>query len=170
MASGCWKRPPASGPARLTFNQSAYDPAQCEDDLSIPTAASSGGRTRTQESWSALPDGAADLEPYIVGVCEDCSDTHLEVYVALQNVGTVFAPPGVAVSVYGLSGTSTTLIQTLSTTEPVDPGERQAPLTFSVPRTSVGTSGLSVAVDTAGAIVECDEANNSDTWSSFTCP
>jgi hypothetical protein len=156
--------------ARLTFNQSAYDPAQCEDDLSIPTAASSGGRTRTQESWSALPDGAADLEPYIVGVCEDCSDTHLEVYVALQNVGTVFAPPGVAVSVYGLSGTSTTLIQTLSTTEPVDPGERQAPLTFSVPRTSVGTSGLSVAVDTAGAIVECDEANNSDTWSSFTCP
>jgi hypothetical protein len=161
--------------ARFTFNQSGYTIPGIEDDLSIPTSpdapwSTSWGSTRAQRSWSDQPDGAADLGVEVVGVCEDCVDSEINVYVSVSNLGAVFAPDGLTVSVYAVDGSTRTRITSTATTEPIYPGDRKAPLRFTIPVASVGTDGLYVKVDDDDDVRECDESNNTDTWDALTCP
>ncbi|MDP2316931.1 MAG: MopE-related protein [Pseudomonadota bacterium] len=164
--------------ARNVWNQHAYSSDNVNDDLSIPTSLASSWldhqNFRGQVSWSDDPAGAPDLETAVIGVCEACSSSGLEVYVVLDNTGAVFVPAGVNVALYADSGGTRTLLDVQQTSDVAYPGDRLAPLTFSVAVGDLGTDGLVVVVDDdgvgAGAHTEADETNNEGTWDALTCP
>ncbi|MDP2315278.1 MAG: MopE-related protein [Pseudomonadota bacterium] len=159
--------------ARFTSNQHAYSVLDIDDDLTVPAAPEGswieGWGLRAQRSWSDQPDGAADLAAVLLGVCEDCTPGDLDLYVSVENLGAVFVPDGVPVRVYAVDGAVETLLEEQLTTDPCEPGERQAPLRFTLAVADVGTDGLRVEVDSDDAVRECDESNNAGTWDALTC-
>jgi hypothetical protein len=163
--------------ARMTFNQHGYHPSQVEEDGSIPTTSQPWGDLngfRIQGPWAEEPLAGADLAPTVLGVCESCGVSTFNLYVAIENLGGLFAPAGVPVSVYAVNGTTRTRLATQETDEAIWPGERTAPMTFTLAESAVGATGLLVVVDDDGTsmdmIDECDETNNGGRWTEFECP
>ena len=155
--------------ARTTFLQHGLDVGLTEDDNSYHTSAVGSGTMRAQESWSAAPNGAANLELVWLGVCPDCTNAETDVYVALDNTGAVFVPDGVPIVVYAVNGSTLTEITRTTTTAPIDPGVRTASIRLTIPNASIGTSGLRVVVDPSGVVVECDETDNTVNWNEAVC-
>ena len=162
--------------AGTVYNQHAFAPSMIEDDMTVPTAPTMPWIDdlvfRGQSSW-AEPGAAPDLAVEILDACEDCSAGTVELYVAVQNQGAVFAPAGTSVALYAVDGSTTTLLDTTTTTDRCEPGDQLASILFSVDVADVGADGLMVVVDDdgtgAGEQNECDETNNSATWDALTC-
>ncbi|MFT5681709.1 MAG: hypothetical protein ACI8RZ_002615 [Myxococcota bacterium] len=159
--------------ARGTWNQEDYSPSHINEDGSIPTSPntpwSDGHGYRSQSVPSGPSNAAPDWSTTIIGACEDCDATALEVYVVVDNVGSTYGPAGVEVAIYAVDGATNTLLETQTIDERVEIGERTAPLTFSIDHGDVGADGLLAVVDDGDANHECDEDNNEDGWSEQTC-
>jgi hypothetical protein len=159
--------------ARGSWSQEDYSPAHINEDGSVPSSPTapwiSGLGYRTQTVPSGPPDAAPDWAATIIGACEDCDATALELHVVIDNVGSTYGPAGVSVSVYAVDGADTTLLETQTLSERLEVGQRTAPLTFSIERADIGADGLLAVVDDGDASHECDEDNNEDTWSNTTC-
>ena len=159
--------------AGLHFNQHAFTLDTWDNALQAEAPGSDWDdwrRFRGQRGFATDPEAVANLTPLLLGVCEDCDAATAEVYVSLENTGAVFAPAGVIVSLYAVSGSTSTLLSSQPLGESVEPGVRTAPITFSIATGSIGTDGLSVAVDAGGTVHECDTTDNTDEWDASSCP
>ncbi|MBM4369160.1 MAG: hypothetical protein FJ102_23300, partial [Deltaproteobacteria bacterium] len=86
----------------------------------------------------------------------------------VDNTGLVYAPAGVTVSLYAVSGASETLLGSETLATPLEPGDRTAPIEFAILVSDIGSNGLRVEVE--GAARECDETDNVEAWDEEACP
>ncbi|HND34526.1 MAG TPA: hypothetical protein PLA94_31200, partial [Myxococcota bacterium] len=109
-----------------------------------------------------------------VGVCATCSAGTAEVYVSIENLGSVFVGPELPIALYADNGGTRTLLAVQTLGRVAYPGDRLAPITFSIATTDIGSSGLVVVADDDGTggetQQECDESNNEDSWNETACP
>ena len=162
----------------LYWNQYQYNPSTIEADMSIPVSPTlpwlDTGGWRQQASWSTDPTGAPDVTPILVGVCTACSAGTAEVYVSIENLGSVFVGPELPIALYADNGGSRTLIDVQTLGRVAYPGDQLAPITFSIATSDIGSSGLVVVADDDGTGAdtqqECDESNNEDSWNETVCP
>jgi len=162
---------------RTTWNQAPFWSGNIEDNMSIPTSPAMPwdleNSFRTQLSPLAEPLAAPDFEVEILGICENCPDEELEVWVSVLNTGAIYAPAGVHVSLYADDGGTLTLLDVQATSATMDAGERLAPMTFLVDLNALGADGLVASVDDdglgVGAHNECDEDNNTAVWDEEVC-
>jgi hypothetical protein len=155
--------------SRQVWNQFGYYVGNIEDDLSVPSDPespfASHNSFRAQVPPAGPSAGAPDLLPHIWGVCERCSDNEVQLFVSIDNQGTVFAPRNTAIALYSVDEHGVeTLVDVARTTRRVDPGVRSRSLRLDVPLALWGEGGLRVVVDDdgsgAGREHECDETNN----------
>jgi len=162
---------------RTTWNQGVFWSGNINEDMSIPTATDMpwdlDNSFRSQRSPTADPLATQDYEVEILGVCEDCTEGMVEVWVSPLNSGAVWGPAGIDVALYMDDGTSETLLEVQQTTSTIDAGERLAPMTFMVDVDTFNSGSLIARVDCdadgLGSHNECDEANNEATWSDPVC-
>ncbi len=117
---------------------------------------------------------APDLTVELAIGVSDCLDMQLLLIATVRNIGALGVPAGVEVSLYEGADASGTLIGTMPTDAPLLPGA-SAQLVWSVDAVPGGAAqSYFVAVDgqdaDAGAIAECDEANNTAGTQSAACP
>ncbi|MCB9758441.1 MAG: hypothetical protein H6739_01240 [Alphaproteobacteria bacterium] len=163
--------------ARPVWNQHAFSRSHINDDLSVPAgpyhAWLDHNTFRAQASAGVDPLSAPNLSVGLIDVCEDCSAGSLEVYVSLDNDGAVFVPEGVSIALYADDASVRTLIDVTTTTARCEPGQRLAPVVFTISPGDVGADGLVAVVDDdgtgAGVHSECDETDNAGTWDALTC-
>ena len=128
---------------------------------------------RSQLSPTADPLASQDFKVEILGVCEDCTEGVVEVWVSPMNAGAVWGPPGVDVALYVDDGNSMTLLSVQPTPATLDPGKRLPPMVFQVPLASYVTGELVASIDDDGTGVgkhnECDEDNNQARFSESVC-
>ncbi|MEC8424050.1 MAG: VCBS repeat-containing protein, partial [Myxococcota bacterium] len=162
---------------RTTWNQGAFWSGNIDDDMAIPSPMDMpwdlDNGFRSQRSPTTDPRATQDFRVEILGVCEDCVEGQVEVWVSPLNAGSLWGPAGVHVSLYVDDGSGQRLVEVQRTPGILGPGERLPPMTFDVPL-SVYASGEMVAViDDYGSGMglhnECDEANNSARWGVPVC-
>ena len=118
---------------------------------------------------------ATDLDIFIDDVCfAGCLDVStVAVSVVIENVGGVEVDAGVDVALYGLDGSTETLIMVESTADAIASGMTSEALVFEFGRTEWGVDGILVRVDDdgtgTGSVVECYEDNNEDTYLDDPC-
>lgn len=156
-------------PVSLVWSQEDYSPVHINVDGSVPqnppTPWSAGLGYRAQAAAGDLANGVPDWSATILGACADCDASGIELYVVVDNLGSSPGPAGTTVAVYAVDGSTTTFLTSQPLDGRVPAGTRAAPLRFSVDYADVGADGLMVVVDDNGTINECDEENNTDTWS-----
>ncbi|HND29133.1 MAG TPA: VCBS repeat-containing protein, partial [Myxococcota bacterium] len=128
---------------------------------------------RASVAPSGDPRGTANLVPTILGGCPDCSGTTMDVYVVVDNVGVERAGADLMVALYAVNGGTYSYLDSLSPGTPLLPGERSAPLLFTLDQADVGTDGLRAVADDDGSGVgllqECDETDNAMDWNEPIC-
>ena len=162
---------------RTTWNQGVFWSGNINEDMSIPTVTDMpwdlDNSFRSQRSPTADPLATQDYEVEILGVCEDCTEGMVEVWVSPLNSGAVWGPAGIDVALYMDDGTSETLREVQQTTNTISAGERLAPMTFMVDADTFNSGTLIARVDCdedgLGSHNECDEDNNEATWSDPVC-
>ena len=162
---------------RTTWNQGVFWSGNINEDMSIPSPTDMpwdlDNSFRTQRSPLAEPLAAPDFQVEVLGVCEDCNDETLEVWVSVLNTGAIYGPAGIDVALYADDGGVLTLIDLQATSDTIDAGERLPPMTFLVGLEELGSDGLVVVVDDdgtgLGAHNECNEDDNSAVWNEDVC-
>jgi hypothetical protein len=162
---------------RTTWNQGPFWSGNINDDMSVPTNPDMPwdleNSFRSQVSPTSEPLATQDYEVQILGVCEDCPDEEVDVWVSLVNSGGIYGPAGIDVALYADDGGTLTLLGVQSSTASIDAGERLAPMTFVIALGDIGPDGLVASADDdgtgAGAHNECEEANNTDAWNEPVC-
>ena len=162
---------------RTTWNQAPFWSGNINDDMSVPTAMDMpwdlDNSFRSQLSPTADPLASQDFQVEVLGVCEDCTEGVVEVWVSPLNSGATWGPPGVGVALYLDDGTAVTLLEWRQTAGVLDPGERLAPMIFEVPLATYSSGELVVTIDDDGTGVgahnECDEDNNTTRFSEGVC-
>lgn len=162
---------------RTTWNQGPFWSGNIEDDMSVPTSPAMpwdlDNSFRTQRSPLAEPLAAPDFQVEVLGVCEDCNDETLEVWVSVLNTGAIYGPAGIDVALYADDGGVLTLIDLQATSDTIEAGERLPPMTFLVGLEELGSDGLVVVVDDdgtgLGAHNECNEDDNTAVWNEDVC-
>jgi hypothetical protein len=166
-------------PTRKTWNQHAYSITNVEDDLSIPQTATPN--FRSYNTWHAAPqrdsttDSLLDLEGELLDVCEDECDQGV-VYVAgrVLNRGFEAVDSGVEVSLYAVVDGADVLLETRTTTGPMDAGWSSNAIGFEVAASDLeDASSLWMVVDDdgtgTGVFEECSEMNNGIMWGGPFC-
>jgi hypothetical protein len=162
-----------------TWNQHAFSVTNINDDSSVPADPAQpwleAGVFRGQTVWADDPAAVADLSVEILGVCQDCDAGTVAVYVVVENQGSLFAPAGVQVPLISLNGIlGRTILEVQTTPTRCEPGERLAPLVFTVDIDDIGEDGLGVMVNNDGSgatwVRECDFDNNETRWDALSCP
>ena len=163
--------------ARPVWNQHAFYGDHVTDDGAITQGGTpwlEHNSFRTQQSAGDTPGAAPNLEPYLLGACEDCLAGTLELSVAVDNTGSVMVPAGMNVALYADNGSSLTLVEVQTTSDACWPGDRLAPMTFALSESQIGSAGLVVVLDDdgtgAGEHTESDETDNSASWTGSSCP
>ena len=119
----------------------------------------------------AVDTAALDLQVEIIDACWASCETGgaVDIVVQVKNTGGADATASVPVSLYASDGS---LLDTQSTPGGLSGGSTAAGLTFTV-RTGQVSDGFYVVVDddgTGDVVTECDEENNTDTWTEIPCP
>ncbi len=148
-----------------------------DDDMGVPARPDApwlGDNVfRASVAPSGDPRGTANLVPTILGGCPDCSGTTLDFYVVVDNLGVERAGADVMVALYAANGGVYSDLDAISLGSPLLPGERSAPILFTIDQVDVGADGLRVVVDDdgsgAGLMQECDELDNSEDWDEPIC-
>ena len=162
---------------RTTWNQGAFWSGNIDEDMAIPSPMDMPwdleNGFRTQRSPTADPRATQDFQVEILGVCEDCAEGRVEIWVSPLNAGPLWGPAGVDVALYVDNGAGQQLVGVKQTTRILGPGERLPPMTFDVPL-AVYNSGAMVAVidddgTGSGRHNECDEGNNVARWDVPVC-
>ncbi|MEC8379455.1 MAG: MopE-related protein [Myxococcota bacterium] len=159
--------------ARTQHHQHAYNNAYITDNMEVISTNVGWEQLngyRQQAAWSEQPNGAPDMGIYMLGACDSCNTNSTTVFVAIDNWGSVFVPEGTPIDVYAVSGNSDILLDTLVLDHRLDPGVRSAPLMLSVTQAEIGTDGLRFVIDGDNLNRECDEQNNSVTYTEAICP
>ena len=162
---------------RTTWNQGPFWSGNIEDDMSVPGSPAMpwdlDNSFRTQRSPLAEPLAAQDFQVEILGVCEDCGNEELEVWVSVFNTGAIYGPAGIDVALYADDGGVLTLVDVQATTATIEAGERLPPMIFLLGLDELGADGFVVMVDDDGtgfgAHNECNEDNNSAAWNEDAC-
>ncbi|MCB9762446.1 MAG: hypothetical protein H6739_21795 [Alphaproteobacteria bacterium] len=162
---------------RTVWNQSTFWSGNINEDMSVPVTPDMpwdlDNSFRSQRSPTADPLAAQDFLVSILGVCEQCDDQQVEVWVAVENGGAVWGPSGVNVALYRNDGGTYTLLDVQQTSATIDAGERLPPMTFVVALSDIGEDGLYAVVDDDGTgwseHNECDEGNNEAFWDEDVC-
>ncbi|MDP2310841.1 MAG: hypothetical protein Q8P18_32785 [Pseudomonadota bacterium] len=158
--------------ARPVYNQYTYYGENVGDDLSIPAYAEAPWRVdanlfRGQPSavfLQAQPNLRVDIADVCFASCD--ADGRVEVQVQVWNDGVADVADAM-VALYGLPGGAETLLEARAT-GPIASGA-SVELLFVTTADEVG-DGLHVVVDRDGALDECDEGDNEDTWADAPCP
>ena len=150
--------------ARSVWNQHAYTLTHIREDGTVPTHALPHflvWNTFRASAPVAVPP-IHDVYPELITVCEqDCGGGLMRVRVRLHNAGTLDAPAGLRLALYGPTGAVLSIRETdqivpaLHTTDTLE-------LLFKLADAGAGPLLLSADDDGKGAGVldECDEANN----------
>lgn len=162
---------------RTTWNQGVFWSGNINDDMSVPTTTDMpwdlDNSFRSQRSPTLDPLATQDYEVEILGVCEDCTDGSVEVWVSPLNSGAVWGPSGIDVALYSDDGSAVTLLEVQQTVSTINAGERLAPLTFTVSVEAFNAGDLLAVIDDdgtgAGSHNECDETNNEAFWTEPVC-
>ena len=162
---------------RTTWNQAAFWSGNINDDMSVPTSMDMpwdlDNSFRSQLSPTLDPLASQDFQVEVLGVCEDCTEGMVEVYVSPMNAGATWGPPGVDIALYLDDGSTVTLLEVQQTDAVLDPGERLAPMIFAVDLDTYGSGELVASIDDDGTGVgehnECEEGNNEDRWTEDVC-
>ena len=162
---------------RTTWNQGPFWSGNVNDDLTIPTAMDMpwdlDNSFRSQLSPTADPLASQDFQVEILGVCEDCTEGMVEVWVSPMNAGAVWGPPGVDVALYVDDGSTQTLISSMKTDGILDPGQRLAPMIFNVDVATYNSGEMVASIDDDGmgnsSHNECDESNNQARFNEPVC-
>ncbi len=149
-----------------------------EEDMGIPARPDAPwlgeNLFRASAAPSGDPRGTANLVPTILGGCPDCSGTTMDFYVVVDNIGVERAGADLMVALYANNGGSYSDLDSIALGSPLLPGERSAPLLFTINQTDVGADGLRVVVDDDGSglglMSECDETDNTEDWNEAVCP
>jgi hypothetical protein len=156
-------------PARLVWNQHAYDISNVNDDLSIPAAGDPG--FSTFNSWHSNNDRGPealidDLEAELLDICEeDCDTGFVLVAGRLRNRSTRDLPAGVPVTLYARVDGELVALDTEPTAEITPSGWTGETMHFAADASIVASAArLVLKVDdngTGGGIFpECSETNN----------
>ena len=157
---------------RTTWNQGAFWSGNIDDDMAVPSPAAMpwdlDNSFRTQRSPTIEPLATQDFRVEILGICADSSSTDVEVWIAAENVGAIWGPAAIDVALYRDDAGVLTLLDVQPTPSNIDPGERLAPMTFTIDASDFGSNGIVAVVDDdgtgSGIHNECNESNNADTW------
>ncbi len=163
--------------ARNMFNSYNYYVTNADDDgFGVPSSIGAPWTEgydmfRGQAFASALGTDSPDLAGEIIGVCTDCSSESVEVYATIANTGSLFAPAGLALSLYADDGAGgLTLLETQLTPDRLEPGVRSAPYTFTADIALLAGASLYLLVDAESLVHECDESDNISSWDLESCP
>lgn len=146
------------------------------DDGSVPV--SPVPSYTTQNLFRARPGTGygVDLSPSIVDACAaSCEpDGVVQLSVQVQNTGVNDVAAGVSLAVYRVDGEVWTAVATASVPTAVPAGTASEGFVVDLRAADFGTYGVALIVDDDGtgrsAVIECDEANNTDTWFENPCP
>jgi hypothetical protein len=109
------------------------------------------------------PDLAVELSVRL----DQCTESRLVLDARVTNVGTLGVVPGIQVKFYQGRSTSSPVLGTATTTQPVLPGgSTHVRLVVPVP---LAATDYFAVVDSANQIAECDEVNNQDEVEGATC-
>ena len=171
-ASGSWP------PGRKIWNQHTYSITNIGDRGRVPDQYASNwlGDQKFNSFRSGdvgqRPGEFHDLQAEVVAVCEaTCADGSVSVTARVRNAGTLAVAPGIAVTVRaGHDGPVLAARLTTAEIPAASPGE---PITFVLDAHDLAGTLPFVTVDDHGAgeakLFECDEQNNTATWSTPVC-
>jgi hypothetical protein len=166
-------------PTRKVWNQHAYSITNVTDDGEIPQTATPN--FRSYNTWHAAPqrdhetDSLIDLEGEILEVCEDeCEQGIVYVAARVLNRGFETVDTGVEVSLYAVIDGADVLLETRTTTGPMEPGWSTEAIGFELATSDVANaSSLWMVVDDdgtgSGILDECSEMNNGIMWGGPFC-
>lgn len=163
-------------PGRKTWNQHAYQITNV-DDLGLVVGAP-GSNFSLYNSFRSgdvgrPPSEYWDLRAEVLDVCEDECDSGGKVYVAARmlNAGNIEAPSGVPISLR--AGAGGTVIASALTTQVIPAGTSGEMVVFEVAVADIqGTVPVVTADEYSagiGALYECNEGNNTESWSGAVC-
>ena len=160
--------------ARPVYNQYSYSSVNIDDDLTVPTLPdppwlSPANLFRGQPS-SVFVSAKANLQVDITDVCIASCEAGGDATVAIQvwNTGPVAVEPGVTIELYGGDGSTETLVDTVTTVDPI-PEAGSVELTVVAGWAALGTH-LRAVVDPADAVLECFEDDQEATEVIESCP
>ena len=150
---------------RSMWNQHAYHITNIDDDGSVPAVADTNwdsyNNFRSGDLHAGQGAAAPNLVPEILGLCEECDEGRVVVWVRVRNEGAADAT-GVELV---LSGRGAELESTVIAE--VEAGMASAAVQFEI--RDADAEDLEVEVDPAGSVYECDEGDNTDTWDDDAC-
>lgn len=89
--------------------------------------------------------------------------------IQLHNAGDQPVLGPIAVALYTGAGGATMLLQTVTVPGPVPPGASAPGVLVSLPVGAIGPDGLIAVADDSGVVSECNELNDTDTWTANPC-
>ncbi|HEY8375306.1 MAG TPA: VCBS repeat-containing protein, partial [Nannocystis sp.] len=166
-------------PGRKIWNQHTYHITNVNNLGGIPSNYQSNwAGNNTFNSFRSgdvgqPPGEYHDLQPEILGVCEDkCKEGTFYMAARIRNAGNLEVPAGIPVTVR--AGIGGPIVATLDTKEPIPPGKTGEVLFFEFEAKKLAQSQPVITVDDTGfgdgAVFECDELNNTAVWPEEVCP
>jgi len=157
-------------PARPIWNQFNYHISNINDDGSVPAPQRENWRTwnnfRTGGTVLGPSDWLADLRAGPKDVCvEECSAERVRVWVAVSNHGLLDAVPSEA----ALTRAGDTVAIATAVVPELASGESAWVGPFDVEADTWGPGSLSLRVDLAASVEECDETNNAYDLGGWPC-
>ena len=165
-------------PGRKTWNQHTYHITNVGDLGSIPAAytsnwlADNNFNSFRSGDVGAQPGEFHDLQAEVVGVCEaSCADGSVSVTARVRNAGTLEVPAGLAITLR--AGETGPVVAAQLTTRQIPAATTGELVVFVVDAADLAGTLPVVTVDDQGAgdakLYECDEQNNTATWSTPVC-
>ncbi len=152
--------------ARPVWNQQGFYVTNIEDDLSVPSPATSNWpsynnfRQGAPGSFEAL--AAPNVYPLAYGPCQESAGTPVEILIQVANDGLILAADDLVVAIYGVDPMNDrTLLASYPLGSPLFSGVLSAPISLQFgPGQLAGYLQLAVVVDDEAAANECDEMDN----------
>jgi len=166
-------------PARTVWNQHAYSITNIDENLEVPSPVPANWPTYNSFRSGSLTNGVdrlwVDAVPVLEGVCTDeCDNGQAELIVRLGNSGTQEMPAGIPLTIYALIAETEHTLATLTTTDPIPPGQTTSGYRLSIDPNQVTGATLRLVADDdgtgAGTIEECNEDNNVWVVTEAICP
>lgn len=152
-----------------------YAVTNVDEDGRVPSPAPPswvGQNLFRARAGAILEDPLANLQIDLDGVCvADCTYGPIALTFHVRNVGPVDVAAGTPVAIYALDGSARLVATTILPA--IAAGESAAGIEVELTVDDLGPDGFQVVVDDdgtgVGAVEECDESDNSATWTEIGC-
>ena len=152
---------------RTTWNQHAYNIVNINDDLTIPSEPDSNwplhNNFRSGDLNPVYGANAPDAVPLADFCTTECSEGRLYLDIKLGNQGTATLREDMKITVYRVSETGWTALESIEVSPPIYPGYASSPFELVFDAADIGGGHLAVRVDDEDGVEtirECNEENN----------